>query len=509
MRFQDLLTTWAQRTPDATALRWIERDRALTYAEAVAGMERVAGALAALDVQRGDRIGIFAHNGLDYLLAMFGAWRLGAMVTLVNVQYADELDYFVNDSTPSVLIYTGDHFATIDRHRAQLPSVRHYLCMDGEQPGALDWNALLQAAPPPPPDPTQESDPAHISYTSGTTGKPKGAVLAHEPTTRACNCIAERLQLTRHDVTLGATALSSSYQLVVNLLPGLLRGATVQVMSRWEINKAWQVMTEREVTYLPANPTILREVLDRARQAGQMPSKLRMGISGGGPVPPDLKRAWRDEFKLPLVESYGQSELGGFVGLGYPTLVGDDKLLAVGPTLPDKEVQIFDEAAQSVGVGQMGEIVIRGGFMVGYWGKAEKSAETLRGGWLHTGDMGKLDVDGYVTMLGRWSERIVSQGRVIFPRGIEEALYRHPAVQQACVIGKPDAVAGQLPKALVTLYAGAAATPAALLDHCRQQLPADQVPVEIEILPALPMTPTGKIGRAALQTRENQRAASS
>ena len=502
MRFHEILYTWAHRTPEAVALRWVDRNRQLTYAEAVTAMERVAGGFAALGITRGDRVGIFAHNGLDYLLAMFGAWRVGAAVTLVSVQYAQSLDYFVNDSTPKALIYTGDHFATIDRHRANLPSVEHFICMDGEQPGALDWNQFLQSNAPPPIDPTQEQDAAHISYTSGTTGKPKGAILAHEPTTRATHCIAERLRLNRHDVTLGPTALSSSYQLVVNLLPGLLRGATVQVMSRWDVHKAWQIMEERGVTYFPANPTLLREVLDLARQQGRPPAKLRMGISGGGPVPPDLKRAWRDELTLPLVESYGQSELGGFVGLGYPELIPDEKLLAVGPPLPDKEVKIFTEQETEVPTGQMGEIVIRGGFMLGYWGKPEKSAETLRGGWLHTGDMGKMDEDGYVTMLGRWSERIMAHGQVIFPRGIEEALYRHPAVRQACVIGKPVSGAGQLPKALVTLYEGQSATPQALLHHCQSQLSADQQPVEVEILAELPMTPTGKISRAELQARE-------
>jgi acyl-CoA synthetase (AMP-forming)/AMP-acid ligase II len=504
MLFQDLLYQGAHRTPNKLALRWIERDCTFTYAQAVSEMERVAGALAGLGVGRGDRVGIFAHNGMDYVLAMFGAWRLGAMVTLVNVQYAKTLDYFMNDSTPKVLIYTGDHFETIDHHRPHLPSIKHYICLDGAQPHALDWQQLLDSAGPPPPDPTQESDPAHISYTSGTTGLPKGAVLAHEPTNRATRCIAERLRLTSADVTLGPTALSSSYHLVANLLPGLQRGAEVNIMSKWEAQRAWQMMDELGVTMLAANPTLLRDVLDVSRQKGCHPAKLRAGISGGGPVPPDLKLAWRDELRLPLVESYGQSELGGFVGLGYPELVADERVLAVGLPLPDKEVRIVDDDDRELPIGEMGEIVIRGGFMVGYWQRPEKTAETLRGGWLHTGDMGRMDSEGYVTMLGRWAERIVCNGKVIFPRGIEEALYRHPAVRQACVIGKPDAQAGELPKAIVTLYAGQSATAEELLAHCRSQLSSAQGPALIEFMAELPMTPTGKIGRAELQAREKQ-----
>jgi len=156
----------------------------------------------------------------------------------------------------------------------------------------------------------------------------------------------------------------------------------------------------------------------------------------------------------------------------------------------------------------MGEIVLRGGFMVGYWARPEQTAETLRGGWLHTGDMGKMDAEGHVYMLGRWSERIVSGGKVIFSRGIEEALYRHPAVRHACVIGKPHPRLGEIPKAIVSLYEGKMVTSDELIAHCRARLNPDQVPAILEILAEMPMTPTGKVGRAELQARERQLAQS-
>jgi long-chain acyl-CoA synthetase len=249
-------------------------------------------------------------------------------------------------------------------------------------------------------------------------------------------------------------------------------------------------------------------VLDMAREVGRPPRKLRIGLSGGGPVPPDLKLAWHNELKTPLVESYGQSELGGFVGLGFPELTKDEHVLAVGMSLPDKEVRMVDEHDREVPIGEMGEIVLRGGFMVGYWGRPEQTAETLRGGWLHTGDMGKMDAEGRVYMLGRWSERIVSGRRVIFSRGIEEALYQHPAVRHACVVGRPDPEMGELPKALVSLYEGQAVTPDALIAHCRARLNPDQVPVAVEILAEMPMTPTGKVSKAELAARERQLAQS-
>ncbi|MEW6504528.1 MAG: fatty acid--CoA ligase family protein [Chloroflexota bacterium] len=206
---------------------------------------------------------------------------------------------------------------------------------------------------------------------------------------------------------------------------------------------------------------------------------------------------------LPVVESYGQSELGGFVAPGYPRAEHGSKFNAIGPELPDREVRIADEQDNEVPIGTPGEILIRGGVMIGYHNLPEKTAEALRNGWLHTGDMGVMDEDGYIRLVGRWSERILMHGKVIFPRPLEEALLRHPAVRYACVIAKKDPQAGQVPKAVVELYPDASATPEELMKHCNAVLGEENTIRVIEIIPQMPMTPTGKIGRADLQARED------
>jgi long-chain acyl-CoA synthetase len=497
MLLQQLLVDGANRSPEKTAFHWVERGRSLSYQEAVAGMDRVAGALAGLDVERGDRVGVFAHNGMDYLLAMFGTWRLGAICALVNVQYADRLDYYVNDSEPKVLIYTGDHHETIERHRPNLPGVRHYVCLDGAREGSMAWGDLLDSAGPPPPERTAEDDVAHLSYTSGTSGNPKGACLAHEPTVRATRCIAERLRIEASDVTLGPTALSSSYHLVANLLPGLHRGATVCVMSKWEPEKGWVSLEELGATILAANPTILRDVLDESRQRGRPPSQLRLGVSGGAPVPPELKLAWRDELGLTLAESYGQSELGGFVGLGSPDPVQGDKVLACGRPLPDKEVRILDDEGSEVSIGTIGEICLRGGFMAGYWRLPDKTAETLRGRWLHTGDVGYMDADQFVYMRGRLSERLRVMGEYWYPRDMEEALMRHPGIREAALIGLPDDAVGQRPVACVTLQGGEIDADE-VVRFAERELGRELGSMSIRVVDEMPMTPTGKISKAQL-----------
>lgn len=497
MLLQQLLVDGASRTPEKTAFHWVERGRSLSYASAVAAMEEAAGALAGLGVEQGDRVGVFAHNGMDYLLAMFGTWRLGAICALVNLQYADRLDYFINDSEPKVLIYTGDHHETIERHRPSLRSVRHYVCLEGPREGSLGWNGLLDGASSPPPDPTEEDDVAHLSYTSGTSGNPKGACLAHEPTMRATRCIAERLRIHASDVSLGPTALSSSYHLVANLLPGLHRGATVCVMSRWEAEKGWVSLEELGATILAANPTILRDVLDESRQRGRAPAGLRLGVSGGAPVPPELKLAWRDDLGVTLAESYGQSELGGFVGLGSPDPVGDEKVLACGRPLPDKEVRILDDDGKEVPVGTIGEICLRGGFMAGYWRLPEKTAETLRGGWLHTGDVGYMDADQFVYVRGRLSERLRVAGEYWYPRDLEEVLMRHPVIREAALIGLPDPELGHRPVACVTLREEAL-DPKEAVRFAEGELGRKLEHLAVRPIEQMPMTPTGKISKAQL-----------
>jgi len=497
-----VLIDGAERTPEKPALHWVDRNVVLSYAQAVARMEDMAGALASLGLGRGDRVTIFAHNGMDYLLTMFGAWRLGAIAAVVNVQFAAELDYYLADHTPSIVVYTHDMADSVKRAARSAGSVRHLVCMDGPQEGALSLPELLQARLAAPPDPADENAVAHLAYTSGTTGKPKGACLAHEPTMRAARCIGERLRITALDDSFGPTALSSSYQLVANLLPPLSRGASVHVMGKWTQSSGWAALERTAASLLVANPSLLAQILAESRIQGRVPGRLRAGLSGGGPVPPSLKKAWREELKLPLVESFGQSELGGFMALGFPDLVAADAQLGrVGPPLPDKEVRIVDGQRRSLPPGRIGEIELRGGFMVGYWGKPEKTAETIGTGWLRTGDLGLMDEEGFITMRGRRSELIETDGVLWFPRDVEEAFCALAGVAQAAVVGIADAACGQRPHAFITLLPGQTLTAQWLKGAIDGKVSYDITALVVNVVADLPMTPTGKIAKGELAAR--------
>jgi long-chain acyl-CoA synthetase len=222
-------------------------------------------------------------------------------------------------------------------------------------------------------------------------------------------------------------------------------------------------------------------------------------LSGGGPVPPTLRKAWRDEFKVLRVESFGQSKICGFFALGYPRVEPDDnKLLRVSAMLPDKEVRIMTPTGEFAPFGAIGEIVLRRGFMSGYWNQPDETAQAIRGGWLHSGDIGVIDADGYLTMRGRRSELINVAGRDRFPRDIDEALCRVPSVALAARIGLPDGKSGMRPVAFITLNPGQRSDATKLKAAAAQTAPYDIGPLEIVIADSLPITPTGKISKAEL-----------
>ena len=303
MLLHQLLAQGAARNPDKISLGWVKRDRSLSYAAAADATDRVAAGLAALGVERGDRVGVFAHSGLDYLLAMFGAWRAGAVAALVDLGRADELDRYFGDCRPKVVIYTHDYLETIDRHRDSLGSVETYVCLDGAQPGAMDWAEILGCADPPPADAAGDGDIAHLSYNPGATGQPEGVCLSHEPTCRAARAVAERLGIGADDVTLGPTPLSGAYQMVANLAPALSAGATCWVMNSWEAEGGLEVVDRLGATILAADRDVLTAAGDEAgTRPGGLPASLRLVLAGQGAVPADLRRAWQDDLGIPLGE---------------------------------------------------------------------------------------------------------------------------------------------------------------------------------------------------------------
>ncbi len=271
--------------------------------------------------------------------------------------------------------------------------VRALVCMDGPQPGAESLPALLDAGFAAPPDPADEDAIAHLSYTSGTTGKPKGACLAHEPTMRAANCIAERLRISGDDVSFGPTALSSSYQLVGNLLPPLHRGATVNVMGRWTQETGFDALEQTQATMLVGNPTLLNEVLIEARGARPHAADgCASRVSGGGAGAADAQARVARRVAAAAGRELRPERARRLHGAGRSgARVRTRSSAPPAARCPTRRCASSMPTASNAPIGEVGEVCLRGGFMKGYWGKPEKTAEAMRGGWLHTGDVGVMD----------------------------------------------------------------------------------------------------------------------
>ncbi len=492
----ELLSTQANRRPDEPFLRWSDRNRVMTFAEVDSASAKAAGVLRSAGVGPGDRVGLLAHNGLDYVIAMFGAWRLGAISAHISVMTGNELASYAQACTPKVLVYTHDLFDAIERDRSEMPFIEQYFCMDGPQPGAAGWSDALVAADPVSILSLDASLPFHLSFTSGSTGRPKAAVLAQEATVRATACIAERLQLTPEDRTLGATSPASSYGLVSHWLPGLHRGMCVGLRKAWDPVAVYDDIEQNGVTYLASNPPQLSDLLAECRTRGKAPSSLQLVVSGGEAVPVELKRAYFDELGVSFCESYGQSELGGFVGLARRARPATQLFGSVGEPLPDKEVRVLDDFGVEVPIGSPGELCIRGGFMWGYWNEPDKTALAVRDGWLRTGDLGRMAATGHVTTLGRFSERIDTPDGVVLPRPIEEAVLAcSPSVRHVAVVPGPLG-----PRAVVALWPEKPVmSPEDVLAVYRARDDSDRRLGDLIVIDAMPMTSTGKLDRVELR----------
>ena len=501
MKFHEILEDNSKRSQDSTFL--FEAAESINYGEANRIIDNITANLIALGVRKGDRVAMFSPNSIKYFLVAFGVYKSGAIASMVDIRNADTLSYFVNDMKANVLLYASELTESIATNREKMLGIKHFVCLDDNY-DSMTWKDLTVSRPSCELPEIDDQDPAHLSYTSGSTGKPKGVLLAHGPTARAANCIAERLSYTSQDVILCPTSLSSSYRLVASDLPGLHRGSSIGLMRMWNPYLALDIINQRKVTVLVGNPIILKDLLDAATNDGRICSSLRMVVSGGGPVYRSLKEDYQKYFKIPLVESFGQSELGGFFCLGYPKMVYGEKITSIGPPLPDKEVRIFDENDKEVPVGKPGEIVLRGGFMLGYWQRPEETAYALRNGWLHSGDIATMDENRYIHMLGRTSERIKLGKLIVYPRMLEESLSYHPLIRQVAVIAVPDKELGEVTKAYVSLASGCKVTEGELLNFARKTL-GEQAPRIIEIVDQMPMTPTGKISKLVLKANEKYR----
>ena len=470
----------------------IDSQSSVTYAEADRLSDAAAAELVDRGVAPGDTVGFCAPDRVSLWLGIIAAWKAGALPGLLDAQLsADALPYFVEDVDAPVVA------AAAERHEVLLAAGAH---------SVIDLDELALPADRSRPGPAPQGEtvdrhgpdaPLYLSYTSGTTGPPKGVVLHSADATRAASCIADRLGLRHNDVLLATTPIPSSFQLAAALMPAVHAGAAVALVAGRPVAEMWQVARANHATVLVAYPLTLADIVN-APDAADDPL-FRVALSGGSPLAPRIKFDYLATLGIPLLESYGQSELGGFMAMGSPT-DGDRALEGwVGRSLPDRLAYVAstDEPFGELPAGEVGEVLVGHGFFPAYRNKPDRFADTTRGGVLHTGDLAVADPDGFIKVLGRTGEAASAAARGGFLRELEDALYAHPAVLHAAVVGRGD---GELAGFYET-RSGHAVSPDALVAHAGAAVPAALLPATMTELDAMPRTFSGKADRLGLARR--------
>jgi long-chain acyl-CoA synthetase len=473
----------------------------LTYAEYARCAAGLAAELSGLGIGPGERAAMVLGNSLDICVAYFGIQAAGAQAVPLNPLYTPrELEQMLGDAAPRLVMFDAATEAAVLPVAAKLGIPQRWRVGPGGRRLVAwrDRRGLEDRLPLPDPDAL-----GTLQYTGGTTGRSKGV----DCTNRAIAVnIAQReaLMPSRLDAEryLCVMPLFHVYAAHVCMQTAVYARGTNVIEARYHPEETTRAFAAERITVFGGAPTVFTSLLGFAGFATADLSALYYSSSGSAALPVEILNRWEERTKTPICEGYGQSEAGPV--LTYNPLSGVRKPGSVGVAVPETEVQVVDveTGTRVLPAGEKGEIRARGPqIMKGYRNLPEETAATLRGGWLHTGDIGEFDADGYLYIRDRKKDMVIVSGYNVYPREVEEVLYLHPAVREAGVVGAPDAYRGEIVRAYVSLKPGAAASAESLAEHCRANLAKYKVPAAIEIVSDLPKTTVGKIDKKPLKER--------
>jgi long-chain acyl-CoA synthetase len=509
MNLGEILADAARHHPDRAAIVWHDGKERRTYREVDDRAAALAtGLVEELKVQPGDRVAVMMSNSPELLETLFAVWKAGATISPLNARLSrEEIQYQVTDCEAKVFIVGSEFTETALGLRNEL-GVESFVLQseaDAAQDGLVGLGALRDRhAGKQPPDPgTVDTDVAWLAYTSGTTGRPKGAMLSHGCLTFvAVSWLADLQRLEPEDVALVAAPLTHGAGIMA--LAFVMKAATQVLAHGFDPANILETIATEKITHTWMVPTQIRMILDSPALETADLSTLKTIVYGGAPMyVEDLKEAIRRIGPI-FVQLFAQTEspmTGTYMRAQDHILEGpgSERLASCGHARSGMEMAILDEEGRRVPLGETGEICIKGpALMNGYWNRPEASAETLRNGWLHTGDIGRMDEAGYVFILDRTKDMVISGGLNVYPREIEEVLLRHPAISQAAVIGVPDPKWGEAVKAVVVTD-GAALSEADVIAFAAEHLAGYKKPKSVDFVPDLPKTTYGKIDKKAIR----------
>ena len=495
--------------PERTAV--VHEGNRFTYREVNERTNRLANSITSLGVKKGDRVALLSPNRHQMIEASYACFKEGFMKVPLNARLStEELVDMLNNSETSVLILGEEFIEDIEAARPEIQTVKHYVSMTKAPPSMLDYETLIREGSPSEPDvEVAPDDIASLNYTSGTSGTLKAAMLSH----RNRICQAKKLLLVPgNDVDadsvmchVGPVTHASSTM----ILPIIWRGGCNILLRGFDVDLLLETIEKERVTHLLLVPTMINLMLAHPRLKKCDLSSIRTIIYTASPMPLERIKEAVDIFGPVLIQLYGLTETAATVAY----LSKDDHLLdgdplklrrlaSAGIAHIESDIRIVNEEGEDVKPGEVGEIIERGDdTMLGYWKDPELTARTLRNGWVHTKDMGKADENGYIYIVDRKFDMIISGGFNIYPAEVENTLYEHPSVFEASVIGVPDDVWGESVKGVVVLRDGMEATEEELIQHCKKKLASYKKPKSIDFVNELPKNPYGKILRRKLREK--------
>jgi long-chain acyl-CoA synthetase len=512
----DFFRSSVEEHRDKTALTFYRTTFDFARIEALS--EKMAASLAARGVKGGDRVALMLPNCPQYVVGFFATIRLGAIVTQLNPMYVErEIEHILEDSGAETIVVYSDAYARV-KNVVGKTALKNVIVVDFEgEPEGLEsghesfGEVLAEDAEPAPPvavDPVE--DVAVFQYTGGTTGVSKGAMLTHR------NLVANVQQML--DVFIDDPAAFSNNQKIVAILPyfhifgftcvmlfGIRQGLNQLLLPRFDVEEVMDLVKDEEPVMFSGVPTMYMALNSSGADLREYGfDRIRTYNSGGAPLPVNLKRAFEEKTGRPLLEGYGLSEASPVTHIN-PPFAGQGREGSIGVPIPSTDARVVDveTGTREMPIGEPGELVIQGPqVMKGYWNMSEETADVLRDGWLHTGDVARMDEDGYFYIVDRKKDMISAGGYNVYPREIEEVLYEHEGVSEAVAIGIEDEYRGESVKAFVVRKSGEEVTEEGILAFCKERLAPYKAPKAVEFRDELPKSTVGKLLRRVLADEE-------
>jgi long-chain acyl-CoA synthetase len=458
---------------------------ALNNSQFLAAVQRAAATLRGHGVSAGDVVAVMLPNTAGFVVSLFAAWRLGAAVTPINPSLTPtEVTYQVSDAAAKALIVQ-----TAPEFDAGAPTVTTDDLAVGEP-----TSGLMDA--PQFPDRAL----ALLIYTSGTTGRPKGVMLDHANLNAMCGAVIDGFEMTQQDHSLLILPLFHVNGIVVGTLSPLLAGGRATIAGRFKVDTFFDRIEQSQATYFSAVPTIYTMLCGLPASVKPDTSSVRFAVCGAAPASVELLKAFESRYGIPIIEGYGLSE--GSCASTVNPLSGTRKAGTVGLPLPGQTIRLVDASGNPVPEGEAGEVVIKGAnVMRGYLNRPEETAKTIVDGWLHTGDVGRFDEDGYLVLVDRAKDMIIRGGENIYPREIEAVAHQLPQIAEAAVVGRTHPLYGEEPVLFVSLHPDENLDTDTIREHLRGSLSKYKLPVEITIMDDLPKNAVGKIAKPELRKR--------